>query len=69
MGKRITVEFKKSHSANRGPAIVGIKGEVKSLPMTDALQTLIDAEVVAIVKKKPANKRQKATGKKGAEKS
>jgi hypothetical protein len=69
MGQRITVEFKKNYSANRGPAIAGIKGEVKSLPMTDALQTLIDAEIVAIVKKKSADNRQKATGKKGAEKS
>lgn len=65
----VQVKFKKNYIASRGPGIAGVKGQICSYRMTDALQALLDSGVVELVKKAPAEKREKATRKKAVEKS
>jgi hypothetical protein len=65
----VKVKFTKNYIASRGPGISGRKDDEKEYRMTDALQARIDDGTLKLVKGKPAAKREKATGKKGAESS
>ena len=69
MSEKVTVEFQADYIATRGAPISGAKGAVKTYPMTDDLKKCLEEGTVKIVKEGAAEKREKATAKKDAEKS
>ena len=56
----VAVKFNRNYIASRGPGISGAKGDEKNFRMTDALKELIDSEVLTLIRKAPAAKRETA---------